>query len=600
MTIKKQLFLFAMTGAALLPAADIQAAPKGARVMNPASLTDTAPVGGTPLRLRRTDEEQPGNEMPTALVFKGTKKGLYFVATGELNGVKANRRIQGGMIPFTLVNEGGTIQAVPDMTRAKFITDNNGNEYRQFNASKGSIVEIGGKQYAVVRYNFQPQGTNDTKRYLQIFDEDGIQVLGQTEFFAKNNDDASMSQDGSDAAEFGPGPVANSVMMYTYEGANGNGRDDGWVNATQITINGATATAQRKWDVSVCPREERSRGTVRLSSDKKALIVSWTEGNTQPQRDGVWMAGLDLTKPAQGADQQQVIAWKQQIDGRVDQDGIRTYSMRMKMEQLPKADGTADDRYFIQYGHLRGNNNTNGKGGTYFHSMTGVVKATVAGVTFEQPLRDIAGGAMLGIDNTHLGAAFGMFGTEGAAVPGIAYLSGNHFGGSTKSSIRVVTMDGAGEFKNAGTLVGGPHDRHLYPNYLGNNPGNQGRNHSHGTVIANPFLAEGHTATQLLMYATTAKDTGDAGGATTSQLMNPEIKLAAWLTIIPVQAKANEPDPVTPDPDETTPDDPSTPEDESADDSAQQLGGCSTGSSTGGIATFGLMGLALLLRRRRK
>ena len=597
-SIKQQLFMFAMAGAALLPASNTYAAPKGARVMNPASLTDTAPVGGTPVRLRRTDEEQPGNEMPTALIFPGTKKGLYFVATGELNGVKANRRIQGGMIPFTLVNEGGTIQALPNMAAAKFITNNNGNEYRQFNASKGSVVNVGGKNYAIVRYNFQPQGTNDTKRYLQIFDEDGNQVLGQTEMFAKNNDDASMSQDGSDAV-YGPGPTANSLMQYSYEGANGNGRDDGWFNAVQIDFNGTTATAQRKFDVSVCPREERSRGTVRLSADKKVAIVSWTEGNTQPQRDGVWMAGIDLTKPAQGADQQQVIAWKQQIDGRNDQDGIRTYSMRMKMEQLVKADGTGDDRYFISYGLLRGNNNTNGKGGTYYKQMTGVVKADLTGVTFEQPLRDIGQDAMLGIDGTHLGAAFGMFGTEGSAVPGIAYLSGNHFGGSTKSSIRVVTMDG-GTFKNAGTLVGGPHDRHLYPNYLGNNPGNQGRNHSHGQVIANPFLSEGHTATQLLVYATTAKDTGDAGGATTSQLMNPEIKLAAWLSIIPVQAKANEPDPVTPDPaDPADPADPTNPDDTTP-DAGQQLGGCSTGSSTGGIASFGLMGLALLLRRRRK
>ncbi len=595
-SIKQQLFMFAMAGAALLPATNTDAAPKGARVMNAASLTDLAPVGGTPVRLRRTDEEQPGNEMPSAAMFKN-KKGLYFVATGEINGIKANRRIQGGMIPFTLVNEGGTIQALPDATKAKFITDNNGNEYRQFNASKVSVVEVGGKQYAVVRYNFQPQGTNDTKRYLQIFDEDGNQMLGQTEFFAKNNDDASMSQDGSDAV-FGPGPDADSLMMYSYEGANGNGRDDGWVNATLIKITGTTATAQRKWDVSVCPREERSRGTVRLSADKKALIVSWTEGNTQPQRDGVWMAGLDLTKPANGADQQQVIAWKQQIDGRNDKDGIRTYSMRMKMEQLVKPDGTGDDRYFISYGRLRGNNNTNGKGGTYYEQMTGVVNAGLAGVTFEQPLRDIGQDAMLGIDGTHLGAAFGMFGTQGSAVAGIAYLSGNHFGGSTKSSIRVVTMDGA-SFKNAGTLVGGPHDRHLYPNYLGNNPGNQGRNHSHGQVIDNPFLAEGHTATQLLVYATTAKDTGDAGGATTSQLMNPEIKLAAWLSIIPVQAKANEPDPVTPDPENPTPEDPANPDD-TAPDAGQQLGGCSTGSSTGGIATFFLMGLALFIRRRRK
>jgi MYXO-CTERM domain-containing protein len=103
------------------------------------------------------------------------------------------------------------------------------------------------------------------------------------------------------------------------------------------------------------------------------------------------------------------------------------------------------------------------------------------------------------------------------------------------------------------------------------------------------------------VYATTAKDTGDAGGATTSQLMNPEIKLAGWLSIIPVQAKANEPDPVTPDPeDPNQPEDPTTPDDDGDDQAGgQQLGGCSTGSSTGGIATMFLIGLAAFIRRRR-
>jgi uncharacterized protein (TIGR03382 family) len=588
--------MFAMAAALLPTATETQAAPKGATVINPASLTDTAPVGGTPVRLKRTDEEQPGNEMPAAAIFG--KKGLYFVATTELNGVRANRRIQGALIPFDLVNEGGTIKAVPNMTGAKYITNNNGNEYRQFNNSTVSTVKVGNQDYAIVQYNYQENnGNGNTERYIQVFKSDGTLVLGQSVINAKNNDDCSMHQDGSPGVTLTEG---NKVKMFNYAGCNGNGNDDGWVFAHELTFSadGNTATLQKMWDVSVCPREERSRGTVRLSADKKALIVAWTEGNTQPQRDGVWMAGLDLTKNAQGANQQQLIAWKQQIDGRVDQDGVRTYSMRMKMEQLPKTDGTADDRYFIQYGHLRGNNNTNGKGGTYIRSMTGVVKADLSGVTFEVPLTDMGTTAMLGIDGTHLGAAFGMFGTEGAAVPGIAYLSGNHFGGSTKSSIRVVTMDG-GQFTNAGTLVGGPHDRHLYPNYLGNNPGNQGRNHSHGQVIANPFASEGHPATQLLVYATTAKDTGDAGGATTSQLDKPEIKLAAWLSVIPVQAKASEPPPVDPgNPEPTDPTDPTDPGNEDP-NAPSQLGGCSTGSSTGGLASFLLIGLAMFFRRRR-
>jgi MYXO-CTERM domain-containing protein len=592
--------------------------------MNAASLSDTAPVGGTPTpRLRRTDEEQPGNEMPSAVLFG--KTGLYFVATVDMGGTapqseggtgRANRRIQGGMIPFTLVNEAGTINAVPDKAAAKYITNNNGNEYRQFNNSTAQKVTIGGQEYALVQYNYQPQGTNDTKRYLQLFKPDGTNVLPQTEFIAKNNDDCSMHQDGDNSQILQKS--ANSISLFTYNGCNGNGRDDGWVFRTDITVDAAgQASIQKVWNVSVCPREERSRGTVRLVEGGKGLAVTWTEGNNQPQRDGVWMAMLDLEKNAQGNDQQQLISWKEQIDGRVDQDGIRTYSMRIKMEQLPAADGTASDKLLLQYGHLRGNNNTNGKGGTYYRSMTGIVTATRAGLQYSAPMADINRTALLGIDNTHVGTTFGMFGTEGKAVPGIVYISGNHFGGSTKSSLRVVTFGdstitglagtvsaagtGAGTgggAANAGTLAGAPFDRHLYPNYLGNNPGNQGRNHSQGQIIANPFLAEGHDATQLLVYATTAKDTGDAGGATTNQLMSPEIKLAAWLTVVPVQAKAAVEPPVNPE--EPTVDPETPPADETEDPGAagSSLGGCSTGNSTGGIMGLLLLGLAFIRRRR--
>jgi MYXO-CTERM domain-containing protein len=231
--------------------------------------------------------------------------------------------------------------------------------------------------------------------------------------------------------------------------------------------------------------------------------------------------------------------------------------------------------------------------------MVGVVNADVSALTYVAPMVDINNTALIGIDNTHNGQFFGNFGTEGAAVPGIGILSGNHFGGGIKSSIRVVTFDGAtNSFKNAGTLSGAPHDRHLYPNYLGNNPGNQGRNHSQGQIIDNPFLAEGHPASKLLIYATTAKDTGGAGGSPTTQADNPAITLAAWLTVVPVQSKASEPDPLPQDP--TTPDptdpDPTTPE---PTDPGTSLGGCSTGGSSTGFATLLLLGLAAFIRRRR-
>src|SRR5262245_5637688 len=95
----KKLLMFAVAGAALVPSTFevAQAAPPlNMRVINPAPVNDVAPIGGSPMpRLKRTDEEQPGNEMASVWFPPGSKKGLYFVATTELKQQAANRRIQG-------------------------------------------------------------------------------------------------------------------------------------------------------------------------------------------------------------------------------------------------------------------------------------------------------------------------------------------------------------------------------------------------------------------------------------------------------------------------------------------------------------------------
>src|SRR5437868_4868491 len=71
----KNLLMFAVAGAALVPAANAAAeirAPKVAEII-PSPTNDKAPVTGTPARLRRTDSEQAGNEDTTYALFAGNK-----------------------------------------------------------------------------------------------------------------------------------------------------------------------------------------------------------------------------------------------------------------------------------------------------------------------------------------------------------------------------------------------------------------------------------------------------------------------------------------------------------------------------------------------
>jgi MYXO-CTERM domain-containing protein len=140
------------------------------------------------------------------------------------------------------------------------------------------------------------------------------------------------------------------------------------------------------------------------------------------------------------------------------------------------------------------------------------------------------------------------------------------------------------------------HDRHLYPNYTGNNPGNQGRNHADGELIANPFVGQnGNTDAYLMVVSTSGKDA--------SEMTDPRKKLSAFLTIMPVaQTPPAAPTP-QPQPQQSgTSDDPTTPDvDESQTDttSDEALGGCSTSGGSAGFLSLLLIGLAAFIRRRR-
>jgi len=132
------------------------------------SESDLAPVTGNPPRLRRTDQEQPGAEMSHLAFFAGNKTGLYFeMRSGEINGQLPNDREQLALVPFSLTQDAatGTVKAVGNMTGARFVTDNRGNERR--NANHPIAFPINNGKNICAEYNYQPNNGNDTKRYIQ-------------------------------------------------------------------------------------------------------------------------------------------------------------------------------------------------------------------------------------------------------------------------------------------------------------------------------------------------------------------------------------------------------------------------------------------------
>ena len=186
--------------------------------------------------------------------------------------------------------------------------------------------------------------------------------------------------------------------------------------------------------------------------------------------------------------------------------------------------------------------------------------------------------------------------------PGFIFHSGSHTGGGYASQTRAITWDQAtSSFADAGSYGAAPHDRHLYPNYLGNNPGNQGRNHSAAKLIANPYLGQnGNTDAYLMVISSSGKDP--------SEMTLPQKKLSSYLTIMPVAQQVAPPPQPQPQPQPSGQSDSQTEPTEEEQQEQEQtgsetadstLGGCSTSGGSAGFLSLLLVGIAALIRRRR-
>ena len=584
------------------------------------SPNDLAPTTGNPPRLQRTDQNQPGAEMSHLGFFAGNKAGIYFeMRSGDLCGttspgiggqpssvtgcVSPQDQIQLAAVPFHLVQDpaDGSVSAVADIAGASFVTNNRGNERRNANHPIAYAVNNGNVMCA--EYNYQPNNGNDTKRYMQCFDQTGKNVMGQTEIYAKQNDDCSMNQDANSTTVINAKSVAGTTKMITkwvaWRGCNGNGQDDGWMQVGNVTCDSAEAptacTFAQQMDVSLCQQEERSRGFCSVGTDPDTAICSWTEGNDQPQHDGTWLAAVNINDSVVGGNQDASVLWKQQIDGRKGTGATRTYSMRAMHQRIMAVDGTGNlaptDDIIWRSGDSHGNNNGNeGKGGTYYGNQMAVMTATKDGMTYKMPLTDMQN-TLIGLDGTHLGMGFAMFGTTDKLTPGIVFIGGSQTGGGMGAQVRAVGYDTtANTLNDLGPYTIAPYDRHLYSNYLGNNPGNQGRNFSGSVMISNPFIGVGGNRDAYLMVMTTT-------GKASADMMNPERKLSSYITVLPM---AQATDDGTGKGSGSAGGSGTTGSGGGDSGGSTTLGGCSATGATGGGMTLLLVGLAATIRRRRR
>ncbi len=600
--------------------ADVGIGSASVLTVNMATSDDLARVQGQgqDAYLRKTDEEFT-NEMHVAAVSKD--KGISIeMRSGSLmvNGVATKpggngQRMQGACVPLELAQGAGGVVEAKKAAGERFLTANNGNEYRNFNhpeVEELTPATATAPATFLVMYNAQING-NDTKKYGMVVDSacNIIPVTGGQNgqaaataanpgvvLIAKNNDDCSMNQDGGSGTKIARG--ADEVQYVHWAGCNGNGDDDGWVNSFTVKVSrdaagkATSAKITKQGDVSVAKQEERSRGRCSsVSTLPNMVFCTYNQGNNQPQREGTWAAGINISPTAAPT-----IKWTEQVEGRKTIDlgsgkTAKTYSSRIM--HAPVLDGNLanTDKFIIRTGDLEGSNQNNRKGGTYKTFQATVVTVTATGLQYMQPMTNLQN-KVLGTDGTHLVMAPAVFGT--ASAPGALFLQGTHTskaGQGATARIMTVGAENKLEVETATANVVAPYGRHLYSNYLGNNPGNQGRGFAKVFAVQNPFYGmNGNKDKVLLIASTNGKD------ATQQESMYKE---STYISVIPVVSDAA-----------AAPGSGAGGGNGSGgaqggnggntggEDGETSVGGCSTGSGSTGLASLLLLGLVAIRRRR--
>lgn len=625
-----------LAGAAMVVPMTTQQAAAETVMIQQADPNDTARtrVRNGVVQLQATDEEHT-NEQP-AFAFSPDNKSIGIavaMSTGQLAGPGGenagqqrpqnnNSNLQGACMPLSLVasdtsDVGVTIER--DVANYKYITNRNADDSRAFhNPGIKALGSYGGKELFAVTANWDRNNNTNTERYIQVVDQDCnlVQLTANVTrrenntsavIMAKNNDNCSGRQAGGGADVYKD--AAGVIHYVSAELCNGNGRDDAWQNYLQINCaaDGNSCDIQKQSDTSFITREERSRGRCELIDTNgdnipETSFCCGTEGNSQPQREGVWCAGIDN---ASGN-----LLYRERIAYRGETaEGLRTYAMRMKMLAERDAAGNKTGNVFLQYQMHRGRNNNNKKGGYDDKVLLAVAKPNAQG-TNVQAVADLT---QMVIDSrlevTHANLFQTWDGTPDNYNTVLNLVAGNHNGNTTSTKVMQVRMDTTtGTASNIGLkTLQAPSDQQKYAKYLGNNPNNQGRDYNDCHATPNPLADTDATQPPMLNICA---QTGKMSSAE-NPAIKPDILMEVWTSMQGTTPTPQEPAPGVELPSTDVEGGTGTGSGSGSDDSAgntpdntspgNSVGGCSVhGGSAGGSAAFVLFGLALALRRRRR
>lgn len=502
-----------------------------------------------------------------------------------LDGVEIFDRAQLACTSVTITPTGPVVNA------DKYVTRNDGNQYR--NAHASVAIPIGANKEAVaVFYNYRPNNPNNTQRYVQVFDKDCNSLSAQTLVMANNNDDMCASAE--NYSHVVTSQTGDETRVVATCGGNGNNDDAGWIYETVFNkgVDGKF-TAQRTWRLINIQDEERTRQTATYIASENLFVACASDGNSQPTNKGVACTGIDTSvEGEQGNNARSRLLWKQYVARR---EG-RIYQTQPKL-----APSSIDPSEVNMSWTTIRKENRRGKGQSVMNLAR--LKFTREGMEI------VALPAQLvdGTDATHRAMIAAPYGIDGQEKDAFLLLSSSLNGSpNAQAQAQIMTWDPvAMQFvRNRRVGLNSSIDNQWISNIYGNNPNTQGRNHVQSKVIMNPYYgATTGFQTQVKSWvATAATPRRMREGATIA-----EDKLSFELLLTPVQwapevqlpPEEEEPlDPVDPTEDPTDPEptdpNPTTP------GGGSTVGGCSTGGSSSGLGTLALLGLAFVVIRRRR
>ncbi len=549
---------------------------------------------GSDGRDRPLQDAYPGSEHSALMQRDDGTIMIFTMATYEINGQLPNHRMQMLCAEINFDSMAG-----PQVSTLKYVTNLNGNRYR--NANHIRVTKVFGMP--LVTFNYAPD--NRARAYQQVFGPGCTPLSDMTEIMRRNNDDCSETdaesgrnhrQAGRRHRVPGLGPRLQRQRHATMRG---------WPAPRSPSWPTAPSTSRRCGRSQSSPRKSASRLKIIPTTIANMVVACGTAGNTQPPNKGVRCYGVNYdTNGEQGENANSRLMWRQYI---AERDG-ETYYTNMRAAPILDSTGAPTNMAIADYQMLT-QRRRRGKGTAQLKAVALTFKAD--GVDVMNVAQDNLFPAS---DATHASICQTQYGTTGQEQS-VAMLISSSVNGATGAfgTGEFVKYDPTTRMINPIQKVGlkAAIDNAWLPNIYGGNPNTQGRNFvSCFSGIKNPgyHVTGGYMSDVKNFVAVPANTRRMREGATIA-----EDKLALELVLVPTvidePASTDPTDPGTTDPTDpnnnpdnpTTPTDPTNPTDpgNNSGSGVGGVGGCSTGAS-GGAGSLAFLGLALLAIRRRR